>query len=73
MTEQEIVNLINEVEGIGGMTVNERLFVSGLMGEFDKALKNDKSKAKRILELLGVDNASIEIIVSKTKNNEHKR
>jgi hypothetical protein len=67
MTEQEIIKLINKVEGIGGMTVNERLFACGLLNEFDKALINDKYKAKRILELLGVDKISIEKILHKDK------
>ena len=47
------------------MTVNERLYVCGLMDEFDKALIADKTKAKKILELLGVDKPSIEKIVAK--------
>jgi hypothetical protein len=41
-------NAIGKVDGIGGMTGNERLFVSGLMDGFDKALKNDKNKARLI-------------------------
>ena len=45
------------------MTVNEQLYVCGLMDEFDKALFVDKDKAKKILELLGVDKPSIEKIV----------
>jgi hypothetical protein len=52
MTEQEIIDSICKVDGIRGMTVNERLFVSGLMDEYDKAKWNDKKKAKRILELI---------------------
>ena len=63
MTEQQIIKAISKVEGIGGMTVNERLWVSGLWDEFDKCLKSDKEKAKRILELLKVDLPSIELIV----------
>jgi hypothetical protein len=63
MTEQEIIIAINKVQGIGGMTVNERLFVCGLMDEFDKASIHDKDKAKKILELLGVDQSSILQIV----------
>lgn len=64
MTEEEIQNAINKVEGLGGMTVNERLFVSGITDEFDNALKNDKDKARRILEMLHVDKGSIDKIVN---------
>lgn len=63
MTEQEIITAINNIQGIGGMTVNERLFVCGLMDEFDKAKIHDKDKAKKILKLLGVDDYSIQQIV----------
>lgn len=63
MTEKEIIKAISKVEGIGGMTVNERLYVCGLMDEFDKAQIADKNKAKKISELLGVDKPSIEKIV----------
>lgn len=64
MTEQEIIESIAKVEGLGGMTINERLFVSGLMYEFDRVLVRDKDKARRILELLGVDTPSIERIMN---------
>jgi hypothetical protein len=63
MTEQEIIKAISKVEVLSGMTVNERLYVCGLMNEFDKALILDKEKAKKILELLLVDKPSIEKIV----------
>jgi hypothetical protein len=63
MTEEQMIKVIEQVEGLGGMTVNERLFVSGLMSEFEKAQRTDKSKAKKILELLKVDKLSIEKIV----------
>ena len=63
MTEQEIITAISKVEGLGGMTVNERLFICGLMDEFAKALIDNKDKAKKILKLLGVDKSSIEKIV----------
>jgi hypothetical protein len=56
INEQEIKNSINKVEGLGGMTVNERLFASGLMDEFERALISNKSKAEKILELLGLIN-----------------
>ena len=63
MTEAKIIEAINKIDGIGGMTVNERLYVTGLMKEFDKSLKSDKEKARRILELLHVDKPSIDKIV----------
>lgn len=31
------------------MSVNERLFISGFLDEFDNALKNDQKLAKSIL------------------------
>ena len=49
MTKQEIYEKANSVVEIGGMTGNERLYVSGLMDEFDKAQKSDKYKARTIL------------------------
>lgn len=64
MTREEIENAISKVDGIGGMTGNERLFATGLMDEFDMALKNDKDKARLILELLGFDKPSIDKIVA---------
>lgn len=63
MTEEEIIKAISKIEALNGMTVNERLFVCGLMDEFDKVLITDKNKAKRILILLGVDEFSIEKII----------
>jgi hypothetical protein len=63
MTENEMIEAVRQADGLGGMTVNERLFASGLMDEFDKAKKNDKTKASRILELLQVDRPSIDKII----------
>lgn len=59
-----MIEAVKQVEGLGGMTVNERLYVSGLMDEFDRIKKTDKAKARRILELLQVDKPSIEKIIS---------
>lgn len=63
MTEEELIQAVKQVKGIQGMTVNERLFASGLMSEFDQAKKNDKGKAIRVLELLQVDKFSIDKII----------
>lgn len=53
----------DKTQSFGGMTVNERLFVSGLIDEFDKSKFSDKAKAKQILRSLQVDEPSIEVIV----------
>jgi hypothetical protein len=63
MTNEEILHAVRQVEGLGGMTVNERLYVSGLMNEFDKSKKHDKVKAAYILELLQVAKPAIDKIL----------
>jgi hypothetical protein len=66
MTVEEIKNKIEEVkktEPISGMTVNERLFVTGLLDEFERAKQNDKQKAKTILGLLGLSKSDCDVIV----------
>jgi hypothetical protein len=52
-----------KVNSFGGMTGNERLLVSGLMTEFDKSLKKDKSNAERILRALQWDEPSLKKIL----------
>jgi len=52
-----------KTQSFGGMTVNERLFVSGLVDEFEKSKISDKAKAKQILRSLQVDEPSIELIL----------
>lgn len=49
-----------------GMTVNERLYVSGLMGEFDEAVKQKNSeKVRAILEKVELTEASIKPILER--------
>jgi hypothetical protein len=61
--ERDFFN-IRKIEGLVGMTVNERLYASKLMDEFDEAKRGDKRRAREILFLLGVDKASIDLIIS---------
>ena len=63
MTLETIYEKTSGIIGIEGMTVNERLYVSGLMDIFDRAKRNDKELAKTILKALKVDLKSIEKIV----------
>ncbi len=63
MTNEEILQAVRQVEGLGGMTVNERLYISGLMNEFDKSKNSNKIKAAFILESLQVDKLSIDKIL----------
>lgn len=63
MTDEEMIDAVKQVVGLDGMTVNERLFASGLMDEYDRARKSDKAKARIILELLQVDKPSIDKII----------
>src|SRR5690606_11171591 len=50
---------INEIEGFNGMTVNERLYESGYMDEFDVCRTRNKTRAEHILRMLRVDEPSI--------------
>ena len=54
----------SKVTDIGGMTVNERLYATGLIDTFDKMKTSNKDYARYILESLHVDNASIDKILN---------
>jgi hypothetical protein len=54
---------INKIDGLDAMTVNERLYLSGLMVEFDNCKTENKTRAKEILRWLRVDTESIEQIL----------
>lgn len=54
---------IDKHQSLGGLTGNERLFVTGLIEEFDNAKRNDKSKARQILRALNFDDKSTQRIV----------
>ena len=57
------IDIKDKYYSLDGLTGNERLFVTGLIDEFDKAKKSDKSKARLILSALEFDEKSIERIV----------
>ena len=47
-----------------GMTVNERLYLSGLMNDFDEAVaQNDELKLRSILEKIHLSQKNIQIII----------
>ena len=52
MTKEEILEKVKKMDGLGGMTVNERLFVTGLMETFEKVKINDKELARFISETI---------------------
>jgi hypothetical protein len=48
----------------GGMTVNERLYVSGLIDKFDLAVKEKKiDEVISILRQVNLDDKNIEVII----------
>jgi hypothetical protein len=57
------IGTFNQLQSFDAMTVNERLFTSGLMDDFDRSKINEKIKTKQILRSLKVDEPSIEIII----------
>ncbi|TDO00084.1 hypothetical protein [Sunxiuqinia elliptica] len=70
MKLEEIYKKADSVDGLEGMTVNERLYASGLIELFDNSMKHNKGFAKVILQALKVDDKSINSIVGiKEKSN----
>ncbi len=61
--EELIIEKVQGVVGLGGMTVNERLYATGLMDEFDRAKKKNKIRAAQILRVLRLDEPSIKKIL----------
>ena len=64
MTKEDILVKVKKVDGLGGMTVNERLYVTGLIDTFDKAKEKDKELARYILKAIKVDKPSIDKILN---------
>jgi hypothetical protein len=53
-----------EKQSYAGMTINERLFVSGLLDEFEKAVKeNNRQLATDILAQLSIGEENIKTVI----------
>ncbi len=52
-----------KVKSFGGMADNEKLWVSGLVDDFDRSLKKDKQNAERILRALQWAESSLKKIL----------
>ena len=59
MTKEEIYSKANSVEGLSGMTTNERLWTAELMEHFDYAKIHDREIARTILKAIKLDEISI--------------
>jgi hypothetical protein len=56
-----------KISGLNGMTVNERLFASGMLETFYKEMKTNKDYAINILRTLEIDENSIHEIINNKK------
>ncbi|MBZ4191714.1 hypothetical protein [Niabella beijingensis] len=63
LIDEDLFLRIQKIEGLSAMTVNERLFASGLIDEFEQVKEKDRRRAGKMLRWLGVDEASIDRIV----------
>jgi len=61
--DEAIIKRIENIDGLGGMTVNERLYLAGLYDEFFSVIKTDKARARKILTWIKVDEPSIDNIL----------
>ena len=61
--QKKVNNATSNLEGLEGMTVNERLFATGLLETFDRVRKENQEFAIFILKSLKVDKDSIEKIL----------
>lgn len=61
--QKKVSDGLSNVTGIQGMTVNERLFATGLLDSFDRYKRSNKEYARYILKALKVDPKSIDRIL----------
>jgi hypothetical protein len=55
-----------KIKGLNAMTVNERLYITGLMKQFEEAKHKNKEYATNILKWLEVDELSIKTILGQS-------
>jgi hypothetical protein len=63
MHKDKIIEKATSIKELGGMTVNERLYASGLIDLFDQSKSKDKETARFILVALKVDKDSIKKVL----------
>lgn len=61
--QEKVREGISRSEGLEGMTVNERLYATGLLETFESLNGTNEVFARFILESLRVDNDSVEKIL----------
>jgi hypothetical protein len=61
--QEKVREGISRSEGLEGMTVNERLYTTGLLETFESLNGTNEVFARFILESLRVDNDSVEKIL----------
>jgi len=61
--QREVNHKISKTSNLKGLTVNERLHLTGLSEDFDRLKQDNPIQAKFILERLGVDSESIDKIL----------
>ena len=65
MTSFSLPNELTEEEA-SGMTVNERLWVAGLLDDFDKAIsQSDEEKFRSICERVFLSSENIKVLIDK--------
>ncbi len=63
--QQQIFEKVSAVDTLAGMTVNERLYVTGLFDLFDKYRSTNERFARHILSVLEVSSSDIDKILKK--------
>ncbi len=61
--DELMIGKVQSVIGLNGMTLNERLYATGLMRDFKAVKRKNKTRAAQILRILRVDEASIKRIL----------